>query len=159
MRNYVYFIYILIFLPINSMGQNIKKLKEGELPAKATLQEVAWIAGYWKGEALGGHIEEIWSNPLGDSMMFAFKLVKNDKVSFYELGAITQTEESLLFQLKHFDSNFRGWESKDESIKSALVSITPNAVYFENFTFEKVNHNEMNVYVLFKQKDREAIKK
>ncbi len=49
---------------------------EGGNSPEATLEDVSWIAGHWKGEAFGGIAEEIWSPPLGDSMMFVFKLAK-----------------------------------------------------------------------------------
>jgi len=50
---------------------------------KATLEDVAWISGYWKGEAFNGEVEEIWSSPLGNSMVATFKLVVDDEVKFY----------------------------------------------------------------------------
>jgi len=54
------------------------------------------LQGHWKGEAFGGITEEIWSPPLGDSMMFVFKLVDEGKVVFYEIGGIREVMTSLL---------------------------------------------------------------
>ena len=56
---------------------------------KATLEDVSWISGYWRGEALNGEVEEIWSSPLGNSMVASFKLVVDDNVKFYEIETIT----------------------------------------------------------------------
>ena len=54
-------------------------------------------------------------------MMFSFKLVNDNKVVFYELGAITETNGTLLLQLKHFGPDFKGWEEKEESETFKLV--------------------------------------
>ncbi len=120
---------------------------------KATLEDVAWISGYWRGDAFGGEVEEIWSSPLGNSMVASFKLVVDDEVKFYEIETITEKNGSLILQLKHFHSDLKGWEEKDETVDFPLVKITESNVYFDGMTFEKVSDNEMNVYVRIKQAD------
>ncbi|MBU2938231.1 hypothetical protein KO494_01640 [Lacinutrix sp. C3R15] len=140
---------ILFSIAIHSLAQeNTLKFTEGTKSPSATLQDVSWISGSWKGEAFGGITEEIWSPPLGDSMMFAYKLVADNKVVFYELGGIRQIDDTLIFQLKHFGNDFKGWEEKDETIDAKLVKIEKNRVYFDQFTFEKINENEINIYVI-----------
>ncbi len=129
------------------------QLSENATSPKATLAEVEWIQGHWKGEAFGGITEEIWSPPLGDSMMFVFRLISDNKVQFYEVGGIRQVDETLLMQLKHFHGDFKGWEEKDETIDFKLVKIEDDKVYFEGLTFEKISDNEMNVYVVIDEKE------
>ena len=119
----------------------------------ANLEDIAWIAGHWKGSAFGGTTEEIWSPPLGDSMMFSFKLVSDGKVQFYELGHIRQVDETLLLQLRHFHGNLKGWEEKDETVDFKLVKIEGNSIYFDDFTFEKISNDEINLYVVIGQDD------
>lgn len=132
-------------------SQNTLQYNNNKNAPKATLQDVSWIAGHWIGEAFGGITEEIWSPPLGNSMMFSFKLVNNGKVVFYELGAITETNGTLLLQLKHFGPDFKGWEEKDDSEVFKLVKIESNRAYFNNFTFEKISDNEINLYVVISE--------
>ena len=129
------------------------QLSENATSPKASLAEVEWIQGHWKGEAFGGITEEIWSPPLGDSMMFVFRLINDNKVQFYEVGGIRQVDETLLMQLKHFHGDFKGWEEKDKTIDFKLVKIEDNKVYFEGLTFEKISDNEMNVYVVIDEKE------
>ena len=74
--------------------------------------------------------------------------------SFYELGGIRKINGSLIFQLKHFGNDFKGWEEKDETLDARLVKIEGDRVYFEGFTFEKVNENEIAIYVLIEEKDK-----
>ena len=115
------------------------------------LKNIKWIAGNWKGEAFGGQTEENWSEPSAGSMMATFKLIDNGKVIFYEIEIIRELEDTLILQLKHFGSDLKGWESKDETVDFPLKEITLNKVVFEGMTFEKVNDNEMNIYVDIKQ--------
>lgn len=146
-------IFLVLFATLSCTAQNTISFAEGSISPKATLEEVAWIEGHWQGEAFGGITEEIWSPPLGDSMMFSFKLVADGKVQFYELGHIQQIDETLLLQLKHFHGNLRGWEEKDETVDFKLNKIEGNRIYFDDFTFEKINENEINLYVVVGNED------
>lgn len=141
-------VYLALLITLSCAAQNTISFEEGSTSPKATLEDVAWIQGHWQGEAFGGITEEIWSPPLGDSMMFSFKLVADGKVQFYELGHIQQIDETLLLQLKHFHGNLKGWEEKDETVDFKLVQIEGNRIYFDDFTFEKINENEINLYVV-----------
>lgn len=148
----------VLFLFLSSIGlltaQETLQLSEGQKSPNASFSQVSWIAGHWTGEAFGGTAEEIWSEPLGGSMMFVFRLVADGKVSFYEAGHIQELDDSLILQLKHFDGNLRGLEEKDQTIDFKLVKLEKNKVYFEGLTMELVNKNQMNVYVLIEQDDK-----
>lgn len=132
-------------------AQQTMQLPKGQASPQASLHDVAWIAGHWQGEAFGGIAEEIWGPPLGDSMMFAFKLAKDNEISFYEIGHIQKVDHTLILQLKHFDGNLRGWEEKDETIDFRLVKLEKNKVFFEGLTMEKISADEMNVHVLIEE--------
>ena len=154
MRKSILILFLVVFSNCQSQENNTLQLTEGTTSPVATLSDVSWIEGHWKGEAFGGITEEIWSPPLGDSMMFSFKLVADNKVVFYELGGIREVDSTLIFQLKHFGNDFKGWEEKNETIDAKLVRIEGNRVYFEGFTFEKVNESELAIYVLIEEKDK-----
>ena len=129
-------------------SQKTLQLSENTISPKATIEEVAWLQGHWRGEALGGIAEEIWSPPAGKSMMFAFRLLHDGKVTFYELGHIKQMNGTLLMQLKHFDGSLTGWEEKGETVDFKLVKLTDNAIYFEGMTIERSSEDSINFYVL-----------
>jgi len=129
-------------------------LDDGQSPPKASLEEISWMEGHWKGEAFGGITEEIWSPPLGGSMMFSFKHVADGKVTFYELGHIREVNESLVFELKHFGTDLKGWEEKDEVQSFKLIKVDGNRFYFEGFTFEKISDDEINIYGLIQEGDK-----
>lgn len=127
---------------------NTVSFTENMSSPKASLDDVSWIQGHWKGKAFGGITEEIWSPPLGSSMMFSFKLVVDNEVQFYELGIIREINETLILQLKHFNSDLTGWEEKDETEDFKLIKIDKDHVYFDDFTFERISDNEINLYVV-----------
>lgn len=122
-------------------------------PLAPTLENIKWISGNWIGEAFGGQTEENWSEPSGGSMMAAFKLIDKGTVVFYEIEIIREVNNTLILQLKHFGNDLKGWKEKDETNDFPLKQITANKVVFEGMTFEKISHNEMNVYVDIKQDD------
>ncbi|MBD3863293.1 DUF6265 family protein [Olleya marilimosa] len=144
-------ILILLFISVSYSQTNTLKFEDHMTSPKANLSQVSWIAGHWKGEAFGGITEEIWSPPLGDSMMFSFKLVNDGKVIFYELGGIRQVDDTLIFQLKHFGNDFKGWEEKDETVDAKLIKIDNNRAYFDQFTFERISETEINIYVVIEE--------
>jgi hypothetical protein len=151
MKNLVIIVFLAALTSCKAQT-NTLQFEEGMTSPKANLSQVDWIQGHWKGEAFGGITEEIWSPPLGDSMMFSFKLVSDGKVVFYELGGIRQVDDTLLFQLKHFGNDFKGWEDKDDTVDAKLVKIEGNRVYFDQFTFEKISDTEINIYVVIEDK-------
>ncbi len=160
MKNYILVLSMLCLTYCNAQDGAGKTMQftEDMTSPEATLQDVAWMEGHWRGEAFGGTTEEIWSPPLGDSMMFVFKLVADGKVQFYEIGGFRQVDETLVFQLKHFANDFKGWEEKDETVDARLVKIQEDKVFFEGFTFEKINDNEILVHVLIDENgDRQEV--
>ncbi|MFD1064202.1 DUF6265 family protein [Winogradskyella litorisediminis] len=118
------------------------------------LENISWISGTWHGEAFGGKTEEIWSEPSDGSMIATFKLTVDGKVQFYEIEIIREIENSLILQLKHFNNDLKGWETKDETVDFPLKYITKNKVVFEGMSFEKVTDTEMNIYVDIKAENK-----
>lgn len=136
----------------NTLHYNDKKGSE-----KANLKDIQWLEGNWKGEAFGGTYEENWSKPSGGSMLFSFKLVADGKVVFYEIGHIIEKENTLLYQIKHFDANLKGWEEKDKSEDFKFIKKEGNRMYFDKFTFEYISKNEVRLYAYFEDSKEEVI--
>lgn len=152
------YLFLLLFLPVFSMAQetfpNTMEKDEKSVSPKATLDDVAWMAGHWKGEAFGGVIEEIWSPELGGSMMGSFKLVIENEILFYELMTITEENGSLMMRVKHFDKGLNGWEEKDESIEFVLLKKTDKKLYFDGLTLEKTGKKSIVIYVIIDEKGK-----
>ncbi len=122
------------------VGETVKALEH-------TLENISWLSGNWKGEAMGGIVEENWSKPSGGSMMASFKFIENGKTVFYEIEIIREVNNTLVLQLKHFNRDLKGWETKDETVDFPVKEITANKITFEGMIFEKLNDSEMLISV------------
>lgn len=94
----IFNIFLLISISFNALAQNTISLGFGNTSAKASINDVDWIAGHWQGEASGGITEDIWSPPLGNSMVATFRLTVDNKVSFYEIETITEEKGTLILR-------------------------------------------------------------
>ena len=153
------FINIILFtfsLSVITYGQSVNtiQLDSAAVSPKANLDAVSWIEGYWRGKAWGGVTEEIWSEPIGGSMMGSFKFISENKISFYEICTITEVNGSLEFKIKHFSDQLHAWEEKDEFELFKLVKLTDDRVYFEGFTLERISEDHINMYVLIQEGDK-----
>jgi hypothetical protein len=146
---------VILFLFVGGIvnSQNTMSLNADTTSPKATIADAAWMTGHWKGEAFGGITEEIWSPPSAGSMMFVFRLIVDGEVNFYEIGHIREVDNTLAFELKHFDKELKGWEEKEEVQRFKLIKIADNRLYFDGFTFERLGHDEINIYGLIHQDD------
>lgn len=101
-------------------------------PARATMADVAFIAGHWKGEMGGMASEEIWAPPSGDNMVGMWRLVGADgQVKLFEFLTIVEDAEGPVFRLRHFDRAGVGWEEKDKPVVLKVVSFGARAATFE----------------------------
>ena len=114
---------------------------------------MAWLAGYWEGEGLGGQMEDIWMPPRNGVILGAFRLTKADGKGFYELFAIEEFEGSLRFVVKHFHPNWVGWEEKDQALKMRLQRISDTEASFGGLTFRREGTDVLVVDLTIRMKD------
>jgi hypothetical protein len=132
--------------PVRAQGKTIYMENPTEFPP-ATLADISWICGFWKGEALGGETEEFWSPPSAGHMMGVFRLIRNGELSFCEILSLSEENHTLVLRVKHFDKTLKGWEEKEESMVFELLKKEPGKLFFNGLTFEKISENEINVWV------------
>lgn len=125
------------------------RLDDPDARPPATLDDIAWMAGAWHGEALGGVFEEAWNPPSAGSMVGMFKLLQDGKVSFYELMLFVEEEGSLSFKVRHFNPDFTAWEDKDEDVTLRFVKSEDNAVHFHGISFYRISDDEMHAWLVF----------
>lgn len=147
----IYVLNFVLFFYSNFCAQqfpNTVTMDNSTVSPPASIKDIKWLEGNWKGEAFGGIAEEIWSSPVNSSMMGMFRLVKADTVEFYELCTIIEKNNSLVLRIKHFHSDLKGWEDKNVTVDFPLVKISDKRVYFDGFTIERTNENELNMFVI-----------
>jgi len=120
---------------------------------EATLKDVAWLEGHWRGTGLGGQAEDLWSSPAGGAMPGIFRLVKDGAVVFYELMTLVEAEGSLELRLKHFHADLKGWEEKDKVLSFPLTKREPGKFQFGGILFERSGEHELTVTVSIRQRD------
>ncbi|MFO0942525.1 MAG: DUF6265 family protein [Pirellulales bacterium] len=135
---------------------NTLKLGPDTKSPKAKIESLAWIAGDWQGEALGGKFEESWNAPSGNSMLGMFKLVNDGKTTFSEHMSILTKDDSLVLRLKHFDGQLHGWEEKDQTVDFPLVKLTDSEAYFSGLTMKKTGKDTLSIFVATKGADGAA---
>jgi hypothetical protein len=116
------------------------------------LEDVAWLAGSWKGEAFGSTFEEVWNPPSAGSMVGMWKLMSDGEVVFYELMLIVEEEGSLSLKVKHFTDDFVAWETKEDFVRFRLVSFDENAVHFSGLSFYRISDDEIQGFITMHSK-------
>ena len=103
----------------------------------ARISALAWLPGDWTGQGLGGVSEEAWLTPAAGSLAGVYRGTRGGQVSFYELMTVVEAGGSLVFRLKHFAPDLRGWESPDRAVEFPLVRAVRSGAYFDGLTYRR----------------------
>jgi hypothetical protein len=95
------------------------------------LADIAFIEGHWKANREGTSIEAVWSAPEGDNIVGFMRMMKENKVTLYELFAFEQTEQGLVVLVKHFKPGLIGVEEKEKSDRYTFIQAEPNRMIVE----------------------------
>ncbi len=131
-----------------SLSENTMKAEEGAPRPAASIADVGWLAGYWRGPGLGGDCEEIWTLPAGDRMQGIFTLSREGTLTFSEAMALVEEEGSLVLKVKHFTPEFVGWEEKEDYVSFPLVKLGKNEAHFRGLTFRRRGEAELLIYIV-----------
>ena len=104
---------------------------EAAATAEPKLEDVAWLAGSWHGEGLGGAIEEHWTAASGGTMIGMFRLVVEGQIRVIEYVMITQEEDRIAYRFKHFRPDYTTWE-EDRPLEFTLIGATPTEAVFHS---------------------------
>jgi len=66
-------------------------------PARASIAQVAWIAGTWSGGAGGATFEERWTPPAGGAMLAVSRTLKGDRMVAFEFLRIVERSAGLVY--------------------------------------------------------------
>jgi hypothetical protein len=126
---------------------NTLRYDAADKPPHAGIEVMAWFAGTWRGDGLGGLTEEIWSAPEGGRMMGMYRLLKNGKPVFYEFLVLEEDAGNLFFRLKHFHPDLESWEAQDEREELGFIGLKGNRYHFDGMTLEKVSDDAVTIYL------------
>ena len=135
----------------------VMKLEDGAVSPAAEIGRIAWLAGHWRGEGLGGTAEDIIAPASDGQMMGMFRHSKADgSVNFYEFYLFAEKDGSLTQRLKHYSPMLSGWEEKDEYVEFPLVEIGDNAAYFDGLSYRLEEDGSLTVGVRLSE-DKNAV--
>ena len=66
-------------------------------PARASIAQVAWIAGLWTGKDGGISFEERWTPPAGGAMLAVSRTLKGDRMVAFEFLRIVERDGGLVY--------------------------------------------------------------
>lgn len=98
----------------------------------ATLSQLSFITGSWRGEMMGAVIEENWSAAEGDNMIGMFRLVKDGEGVFYEFMTIEHAGDTPVLRIRHFGQGLDPWEERDGLDPYPLVELGDLRAVFGN---------------------------
>ncbi|WP_213982659.1 DUF6265 family protein [Sphingomonas sp. dw_22] len=146
---------LLLCLAPPALAQETRSLAAGAQSPAATLDQLAWLAGTWRGEGLGAPATEVYSAPQAGRIAGHF-LQEDGKggIEFYELMQIVPRGESLVYRLRHFNADLTGWEdATGKAVEFPLVAIEKDAIHFDGLTFRITGPRAMTCWVRIRHKD------
>ncbi|HBS29575.1 MAG TPA: hypothetical protein DEB06_09040 [Phycisphaerales bacterium] len=106
--------------------------RAGQSEGVRSIDSLAFFAGHWVGEGLGGAIEEGWFPPKHGTMTGIFRLT-NEKngLMVMEPMLIEQEGERVSFRFRHFGKAMKAWEPNDKPLTFALAEVGPSRAVFD----------------------------
>jgi len=120
-----------------------------------SVDDLSWLVGAWRGEGLGGQVDEVWTAPGGGVMVGHFRLVRDGAVRFYEimtLGPI-DADGTLGLKVKHFAPDLTGWEEKDAWVTFPVRSTDGGTVEMEGARMRRIDDERMEITVTMSSRD------
>ena len=137
-----------------SNTSHTKRLGKDGKSAPATLADVKWLVGNWKGEGLGQQATESWAPAAAGNMLGTFRLInKKNRLVFSEFFILQEVNKSLVLRLKHFDADFKGWEEKDKYVEFKLIKVEGRTAWFDGLTYQIDEHGKLHAWVAMKTKN------
>ncbi len=144
---------IALMLSSAALAAETRSLAPGAAPVPASIADFAWMTGNWEGEGLGGQVRESYSPPAGGQMPGHFRMLKDGEVGFYELVALAQVGNSVVYRVKHFNADLTGWEEKAQVVRFPLVAAEKDTWFFDGLTIRRVGPDRAVHVVRIENKD------
>lgn len=96
------------------------------------IEDLSFLAGSWRGDVFGSLVEETWLPPEEGNMTGVFRMTGDEQVDLVEIMTLTETDEGLMYRLRHFDTALVPWASEaDGPIEAKAVLVDSVSVRFE----------------------------
>lgn len=92
--------------------------------AKATIADMAWLAGTWKGQTGAASLEERWTPAAGGAMLAVSRTVANNKMVEFEFLRIIERDGTLIYVAQP--------NGRTPATEFTLTKLGANEAKFEN---------------------------
>lgn len=105
-------------------------------PKPATeIENLEFLAGSWRGELGETLVEETWLPPHKGNMTGVFRMSGEAQVDLVEIMTMTETDEGVVYRLRHFDTALVPWASEAEGpMEARVVIVDTDTARFEIIT-------------------------
>ena len=119
--------------------------------AAATLSDLHWMVGSWRGSLGGMQVEESWSEAAGGTMSTVVRITADGTTRMIELIVIREQQNSMVLHLRQFSPALENRLAQDMT----LHSLAPERVVFAGsdgaaikaLTYRRVSAKRMEVDV------------
>ena len=95
------------------------------------IEDLSFLAGSWRGDVFGSLVEETWLPPEEGNMTGVFRMTGDEKVNLLEIMTLTETDDGLMYRLRHFDTALVPWASEaDGPIEGRAELVDEDSVRF-----------------------------
>jgi Domain of unknown function (DUF6265) len=136
----------------------IRTWSEGMVSPPATIKDVQWLVGDWRG-AMDDSMQQsvIFIPSKGHMPGFARSWKEDGTIGFYEVNDIVEVNGSLEYHVKHLSSELSAREGTDGYVRHRLIALSKNAIYLDGITVTKSGPDHFTVYVLLGEGDQKRI--
>lgn len=134
---------IALFLFLLSLGL-LPQAKAQTASNSGTLADISFIAGHWKAKMGDRTVEGNWFAPEGNNMTGVMRMMKDGKLTMYEILAYEKSDQGLVSLVKHFDPGLIAKEEKAVSDTYYFVEAGKDRAIFEK--------NDGSLRILYEKK-------
>ena len=98
--------------------------------APATLADLSWLAGDWRGSDSDMVSQEVWTAAAGDCMLGMWRLVLEGKLKLSEHLQIVQEPTGPVMHLRHFERTGVAWEERNQPWVLPLEEVSDGEAVF-----------------------------
>lgn len=126
-------------------------VSNGSFADETSIDDFAFLAGFWRGTGFGGQSEEVWMPPADGRMFGIFSQYNDGELVFTEFMEITREDGEFLLRLKHFNPDFTGWEEKTDYVTFKLESVNDNNAVFSGLSYQVNDQRELTISLRMRQ--------
>lgn len=118
---------LVIAFAVGAVASADLDAQAGRQPARASISQVAWLAGVWVGGGDPVTFEERWTPPAGGAMLAVSRTIKGDRMVAFEFLRIVERDGGLVYVAQ---PNGR------PPTEFTLTALTAESATFENPTHD-----------------------